>query len=828
MYKSSSYFREGLAEYQSKVINFRFFRVIRSDSVFTAVFSNERVWSYDERCIYLASKLYLPRGGPLSIKNKITLIMSGSLLLILLLYILLSFYTTQANLKKDSESKMLIAARQVAASIEQSRYSSDYVERQIGEMLRIASILAAKELPEDYHDIDNNKLKKLSQEVGVTDISLMVRTREDVVIIKSSDPKEIGMSAQDWGFWFTAFKQLFNMQKVTVSQGMYIDKFWSGPFEYSTSNPGYIDKWGYYYDGKRNYMIDPYIRSDAVNDYAKMVSPEAVLDKTKAVNPQILEITCINPQTFGNETMTDNGFDSFNIKLRNRPIQYGTYNYGDLSKDKQAVSQAIKTGSNVVFDTRIHGKKVIKSFIPVFNPDQSVYIISIVMDYQIISQILHEQLFNYIAISAVLLLVVIIGSYVLAGYFIRPIKSILVKVRDVSEGHFDTPLIINSKDELGLLSSKINTMTASLSDYTNQLKQAVEENKSVKDHLESIIQQTADAIHTVDWSGRVLQVNKAFENLYGWSSSEVLGRRLKIVPDFLEEEEQRRLKALRLGEQLPPSETLRLKRDDTLVEVSISTAPVKDENGNIISFISVSRDMTERNKMDELLRRSEKLTTVGQLAAGVAHEIRNPLTTLRGFLQLQRENNRLSPLHNEIMLSELDRINLIVSEFLILAKPQATQFQVKSIRNILNDVISLLDSQAHLFGIEFKFEFEQENFKVHCEENQMKQVFINIIKNSIEAMEDGGVIRIELFRLNPEEIGITITDQGIGIPSHIMPKLGEPFFTSKENGTGLGLMISQGIIEGHKGMMEIFSKPGQGTRVDIILPLAGNAEQTKS
>jgi two-component system, sporulation sensor kinase E len=750
--------------------------------------------------------------------------MSGSLLLILLVYILLSFYTTQANLKQDSENKMLDAAKQIAASIERSQYSSEYMEIQIGELLKIASITAAKVLPQDYHDIDNDQLKQLSKEVGVTDISLLAETGDDIVAVKSSDPKVLGMSTREWGYWFTAFKQLFNMQPVTVSQGMYLDRFWTGPLDYSISSPGYIYKWGYYYDGKRNYMIDPFIRSEAASNYTQMVSPEAVLEKTKEVNRQILEITCINPETFGNENMTSGGFDSYNLRLQSRPIRYGTYMYGELPRDKEAVTRAVDTGSNVIFATKIHGKKVLKSFVPILNPDHSVYIISIVMDYRTISQVLHGQLVNYIVISICLLIIVILGSYVIAGYMIRPIESILIKVRDVTEGRFDTPLMINSKDELGLLSTRINDMTFSLNDYTNQLKLAADENKSVKDHLESIIQQIADAIHTVDWSGRVIQVNKGFEELYGWKGCEVVGRELEIVPDFLKEEEARNIQALRRGEQLPPTETLRLRRDGSLVEVSISTAPVKDDYGHIVSFISVSRDMTERNKMEELLRRSEKLTTVGQLAAGVAHEIRNPLTTLRGFLQLQRENNHLSPQHNEIMLSELDRINLIVSEFLILAKPQAVQFQVRSIRNILNDVISLLSSQAHLFGIEFKFEFEPEDYKAHCEENQLKQVFINIIKNAIEAMEDGGIITIELFRLSWEEIGITISDQGIGIPSDILPKLGEPFFTSKENGTGLGLMISQGIIEGHKGMMEIFSKEGKGTRVDIVLPLAGEID----
>ncbi|MFD1902948.1 histidine kinase dimerization/phospho-acceptor domain-containing protein [Paenibacillus rhizoplanae] len=165
------------------------------------------------------------------------------------------------------------------------------------------------------------------------------------------------------------------------------------------------------------------------------------------------------------------------------------------------------------------------------------------------------------------------------------------------------------------------------------------------------------------------------------------------------------MQQLKDGASLPPVETVRLKRDGSLVEVSVSSSVIRDEEGQPQSVVHVSRDMTERNRIEELLRRSEKLTTVGQLAAGVAHEIRNPLTTLRGFLQLQQEKKVLVPLHIDLMLSELDRINMIVSEFLILAKPQAVHFQQRDLRHIVGDVISLLDSQAHLFGIEFTTHF---------------------------------------------------------------------------------------------------------------------------
>ena len=202
-----------------------------------------------------------------------------------------------------------------------------------------------------------------------------------------------------------------------------------------------------------------------------------------------------------------------------------------------------------------------------------------------------------------------------------------------------------------------------------KLKLAFEENRSMKEYLESFINHTTDAIHVVDLEATITQVNHAFEQLFSYSSEEAIGQALPLVPEQLHTEEQQTMEQLKSGRRLKTRETERITKRGELISVSVTTSPIRDKHGAIRAIASITRDMTSRNKMEELLRRSEKLTTVGQLAAGVAHEIRNPLTTLRGFLQLQLETSKLNTRHIDIMLSELDRINLIVGEFLILAKP---------------------------------------------------------------------------------------------------------------------------------------------------------------
>jgi PAS domain S-box-containing protein len=258
--------------------------------------------------------------------------------------------------------------------------------------------------------------------------------------------------------------------------------------------------------------------------------------------------------------------------------------------------------------------------------------------------------------------------------------------------------------------------------------------------------------------------------------------------------------------------------DGEVIEVEISSIRIHNYMGKMVT-LSVIRDLTERKRTEESLIQSEKLSVVGQLAAGVAHEIRNPLTALIGFCKLSKSKFGDQVSYFDIMLNELDRINMIVNEFMTLAKPHITQFTNGSVNQILKSVISILETQAILLNVNMETRLDESLPFVYCEENQLKQVFINIIKNAIEAMPQGGNLTITTVKNNDGYVCVRIIDQGKGIPNEIIDKIGGPFFTTKESGTGLGLMISHQIIEAHHGFLHISSKIDQGTTVEIMLPI---------
>lgn len=254
------------------------------------------------------------------------------------------------------------------------------------------------------------------------------------------------------------------------------------------------------------------------------------------------------------------------------------------------------------------------------------------------------------------------------------------------------------------------------------------------------------------------------------------------------------------------------------IEFESRCVPVKGDYDDIEHIVIISRDISERKQAEEILLQSEKLSIVGELAAGVAHEIRNPLTTIKGFVQLYKWENGADEI-NDLLLSELARIETITSEMLTLGKPQAVQLHRTNIRELVENTLELLSPQAHLENIQFKLCVDESPFFITGEKNQLKQVFLNVLKNAIEAMPEGGNIHINLQKGEEGECVLTVQDEGCGIPEELLPRLGEPFYSLKEKGTGLGLMICNKIIKQHHGSITYQSKAQQGTLVEIKLPL---------
>ncbi|WP_256218383.1 ATP-binding protein [Bacillus sp. MUM 116] len=319
---------------------------------------------------------------------------------------------------------------------------------------------------------------------------------------------------------------------------------------------------------------------------------------------------------------------------------------------------------------------------------------------------------------------------------------------------------------------------------------------------------------------QIVDLNHSTEEIFGLPKERLIGKYLfglfsqkEIKQDIIKHVEQ----VLEKGNH---SSTIIIETDEGQKRYFDCSSKSDIEGLNF----TVIKDVTEKMEIQEQLRKSDTLNVIGELAAGIAHEIRNPMTALKGFIQLLESSIKSEhEMYYHVITSELQRIDSIINEFLILAKPQAIRYQEKDIKQIMKETVDLLNAQAVLHNVQFITVYEDNLPLIFCEPNQLKKVFINIIKNAIEVMPDGGCILIKISLTETNQIRISIRDEGIGIPEEKIKKLGEPFYTTKEQGTGLGLMVSYRIIEEHQGTIQIESEIGKGATFHITLPLMQNS-----
>lgn len=240
--------------------------------------------------------------------------------------------------------------------------------------------------------------------------------------------------------------------------------------------------------------------------------------------------------------------------------------------------------------------------------------------------------------------------------------------------------------------------------------------------------------------------------------------------------------------------------------------------GNILSALISKQQSEILPKIDEKIIKLDKLALVGQLAAGLAHEIRNPMQSVKGFVQLLFNENKEMAQYKNIVIDELNRINELVSDFLLVTQPSSPKKVKGSIETIIQHTVEFLKSEAAIYNINLSIEICEVVPDFYFDPSQMKQVFINLIKNAIEAVGNNGHIRI-LINKQGNRISVNIKDSGPGIPLAILNKIEDPFFSTKETGTGLGLTISKTIVKEHEGTIKLENQ-SDGTLVSVELPLS--------
>nr|WP_275296758.1 PAS domain S-box protein [Bacillus sp. REN10] len=316
---------------------------------------------------------------------------------------------------------------------------------------------------------------------------------------------------------------------------------------------------------------------------------------------------------------------------------------------------------------------------------------------------------------------------------------------------------------------------------------------------------------------KVVYMSPSYERILGHSKEDFY-KNFNSIYQFIHEEDREIFKQFLKSANTDSEVEYRIfDKDGTVKWFRSRKTPIKDIQ-YLHRMVTVTQDISSLKEKELLLNKQDKLGAIGQLAAGIAHEVRNPLTAIKGFTQLwgQETHNKYS----EIILSELERIESIMQEFLMLAKPnQETKFEVYNINQLVNETIDFMHPEALLHKVELMTDIFEELPLVKLEKKQIKQVMINLIKNAIDSMPNGGNLLVKTKRLGNEYVCIEVIDEGIGISPDRIPRLGEPFYSNKEKGTGLGLMVSFKIIEHHKGKILFESEEEKGTKVLVCLPV---------
>jgi len=348
--------------------------------------------------------------------------------------------------------------------------------------------------------------------------------------------------------------------------------------------------------------------------------------------------------------------------------------------------------------------------------------------------------------------------------------------------------------------------------------------------LAAIVTSSEDAIASKDLNGIITSWNGSAERMFGWKADEIIGRPvLVLIPPELHSDEDLILGKIRRGERIEHFETVRVRKDGERIAVSLTVSPIKDAGGRIIGAAKIVRDITERKRTEDGLRRAEKMAATGRLAATIAHEINNPMQALANLLALIAHNTNLDQGTRQLVEladSELTRMSHIARQMLSFYRESSTALPVK-VNDLLDEVLGLTVTGDRAKGLRIERRYDT-TAEIYGFPIELRQLFVNLITNAVEAVGARGRIRIHVADArdwkSPSRHGVrvVIADTGPGIAPDIRRQIFQPFFTTKlAKGTGLGLWVVQGIVDKHEGTLRMRTsvQPGRsGTVFSIFLP----------
>jgi PAS domain S-box-containing protein len=416
-----------------------------------------------------------------------------------------------------------------------------------------------------------------------------------------------------------------------------------------------------------------------------------------------------------------------------------------------------------------------------------------------------------------------------------PLHGLMGRIGALARGEAPEDVPVPGRDEVAQLSREFNLLALHLDEARRRLVQESE-------YAHNVIQNITEGIIGVDSALRIRTWNRAMVERYGIAESEVLGRPLfEAFPTLEKEGLDKALKRLLSGEHQTFSlrnfehETRRRGR----VVLNIRGRGLQGSTDQVEGAVLAIEDVTDRMSLEREVQQAEKLAVVGQLAAGIAHQIGTPLNVISGsaeYLMMEWGEDRRRPKELEIIVAQTDRITKLIQQLLNFARPARMALQSLQLNDLLRDVLGLTEHQIAKERIVVKTDFQPDLPAITGDENQLEQAFLNLVINAWHAMPMGGSLtiqtrsasledRVRSGRSTPAGVEVVIADTGIGIPAEHLPRIFDPFFSTKGvgKGTGLGLAIARRIVEDHHGIIEVVSEVGRGTTFTIGLPAEGIA-----
>ncbi|HZK18940.1 MAG TPA: ATP-binding protein, partial [Clostridia bacterium] len=406
---------------------------------------------------------------------------------------------------------------------------------------------------------------------------------------------------------------------------------------------------------------------------------------------------------------------------------------------------------------------------------------------------------THLIIGMIALLMIVTALTGINKFILVRFNSLLSTTKELAQGNMTARTNIPyDSGELGELAESFDIMAATIENREQELRHAYSD-------LDQIFQATADGLCVIDKDFRIKRINRSFTRITEQDAGELVGRKCyEVLRKPICNTPNCMMAQILGGKREVEYDLDKILKDGTAVSHIITATPYCDTEGNIIGVLEHLKDVTERKKFEAEMVRYECLNLVGEMGAGIGHEIRNPLTTVRGLLQLLGNKKRYNDhLHYfDLMISEIDRINSILMEFLALTKSKPTELKKQNLNSIVEILFPLIKSDAKIAGKEIKLDLGPIP-DVPLDDKQMRQLILNLVRNGLEAMPKGGKLTIMTYV--DENVVLEVNDQGCGIDRESLAKLGTPFFTTKEKGTGLGLAISYNIAENHDATIEVKS-----------------------